>query len=160
TTETINIGDKTTTARGRRYLTYAELVNQSKAGLITLIGGTEEYDKQENLVRVKVEAVRYVESDAAWIQRILGREVGGKKNILVFNDEAHHAYRIRQDVASSEDDEEEFEDDLREATSWVDGLDRIHKHRGINLCVDLSATPYYLGSAGQETNKPFPWVVS
>src|SRR5438034_11832345 len=25
---------------------------------------------------------------------------------------------------------------------------------------DLSATPYFLGRVGQETNKPFPWVVS
>ena len=43
---------------------------------------------------------------------------------------------------------------------WVDGLDRIHKHRDINLCVDLSATPYYLGRVGQDANRPFPWVVS
>ena len=38
--------------------------------------------------------------------------------------------------------------------------DRIHKHRGINRCVDLSATPYYLGRVGQDANRPFPWVVS
>ncbi len=42
----------------------------------------------------------------------------------------------------------------------MDGLDKIHKLRGINFCVDLSATPYFLGRVGQETNKPFPWVVS
>ena len=30
------------------------------------------------------------------VNRVLGREVGGKQNILVFNDEAHHAYRIRR----------------------------------------------------------------
>src|SRR4030095_14197655 len=42
----------------------------------------------------------------------------------------------------------------------VDGLDRIHKLRGINFCVDLSATPYYLGRVGQDTNRTFPWVVS
>ena len=28
---------------------------------------------------------------------------------------------------------------------WIDGLDRVHKLRGINFCVDLSATPYFLG---------------
>jgi len=32
--------------------------------------------------------------------------------------------------------------------------------RGINLCVDLSATPYYLGRMGGATNTVFPWVVS
>ena len=48
----------------------------------------------------------------------------------------------------------------KEATVWVEGLDRIHKLRGINFCVDLSATPYWLNRIGQEANRPFPWVVS
>ncbi len=28
------------------------------------------------------------------------------------------------------------------------------------MCVDLSATPYYLARVGQDANRPFPWVVS
>ena len=48
----------------------------------------------------------------------------------------------------------------KEATVWVDGLDRIDKQRGINFCIDLRATPYFLGRAGQTTNTVFPWVVS
>ena len=91
--------------------------------------------------------------------------MGGKGNILLMNDEAHHAYRIRhaepddgeEDLFGDADQTEEF---FREATVWIDGLDRIHKLRGINLCVDLSATPYYLGRVGQDANRPFPWVVS
>src|SRR5438445_1838248 len=81
------------------------------------------------------------------------------------NDEAHHAYRIRR--AEAEEDEadlygeqEDVEEFFKEATVWVEGLDRIHKLRGINFCVDLSATPYFLGRVGQDTNKTFPWVVS
>ncbi|MGH2385178.1 MAG: hypothetical protein ACRDGB_09050, partial [Candidatus Limnocylindria bacterium] len=27
------------------------------------------------------------------------------------------------------------------------------------VCVDLSATPYYLGRMGPDTNRIFPWVV-
>ena len=112
-----------------------------------------------------MESFRYVESDAKLIERVLGREIGGKGNILIMNDEAHHAYRIRrpepdedeEDLFGEEDDGEEF---YREATVWVDGLDRIHKHRDINLCVDLSATPYYLGRVGEDASRPFPWVVS
>ena len=46
---------------------------------------------------MRVRSRRYVESDTALINRILGRDIGGKKNILVMNDEAHHAYRIRVD---------------------------------------------------------------
>jgi type III restriction enzyme len=43
---------------------------------------------------------------------------------------------------------------------WVEGLDRIHRLRGVNVCVDLSATPYFLGRMGADTNRIFPWVVS
>ena len=112
-----------------------------------------------------VESTRYVESDAALVNRVLGRQVGGKKNILVFNDEAHHAYRIRRQDDDdsddgSEDEEEEDAEFFREATVWVDGLDRIHKTRRINFCLDLSATPFFLGRVGQDTNRTFPWVVS
>ena len=161
--ETITIGAKTTTARGRRYLTPAELDRQAAAGLLSVL--SEERDSQGNLKKVFVESVKYVESDTALVNRILGREVGGKQNILVFNDEAHHAYRIRktepdegeEDIYGEEGESEEF---FKEATVWVDGLDRIHKLRGINVCVDLSATPYFLARVGQETNRTFPWVVS
>src|SRR5216684_1199339 len=161
--ETITIGAKTTTARGRRYLTPDELERQVAAGLVKVL--SEEKDKEGNLKRVRIESVKYVESDTALVNRVLGREVGGKQNILVFNDEAHHAYRIRKpELDESEEDlfgeEEDTEEFFKEATVWVDGLDRIHKLRGINFCVDLSATPYFLGRVGQDTNRTFPWVVS
>src|SRR6202008_2799470 len=38
--------------------------------------------------------------------------------------------------------------------------DRVQKLRGVNFCVDLSATPYFLGRVGQDANRPLPWVVS
>jgi type III restriction enzyme len=158
---TIKIGEKTTSGRGGRYMTEQALqlaVDQDTMRVVE--------DRRPKKQEVVVEETRYVESDTRLIQRLLGREVGGKQNILVLNDEAHHAYRIRQgDVDTAEDDAEQLDeeraDDLvHEATVWVDGLDRIHKHRKINFCVDLSATPYYLARAGDETNRIFPWVVS
>ena len=163
TRETIRIGARTTTARGTRYLTPEDLERQAATGLITVLD--EQPDRQGNLKSVSVESVRYVESDTRLIERVLGREVGGKGNILVMNDEAHHAYRIRrpepdegeEDLFGEADESEEF---YREATVWIDGLDRIHKQRRINLCIDLSATPYFLGRVGQDANRPFPWVVS
>jgi type III restriction enzyme len=163
TKETITIGSKTTTARGTRYLTREDLERQVAAGLLTLLA--EEHDKDGTLKKVTVESRRYVESDTALVNRILGREVGGKQNILVMNDEAHHAYRIVRAERSEEEDDlfgedEEAEDFFKEATVWIDGLDRIQKLRGINCCLDLSATPYFLGRVGQDTNRPFPWVVS
>ncbi len=161
--ETINIGAKTTTARGSRYLTPSDLERQVAAGMLKVL--EEERDKDGSLKKVKVESTRYVESDTSLVNRILDREGGGKQNILVLNDEAHHAYRIRREEPDAEETEEigeegEAEDFFQEATVWIEGLDRIQKLRGINFCVDLSATPYFLGRVGQETNKPFPWVVS
>lgn len=161
--ETIIVGAKTTTARGNRYMTPEALTGAMARGDVEVLG--EEKDDAGNLIKVKIRSYEYVESDTALVNRVLGREVGGKQNILVFNDEAHHAYRIRKDEPDeSEDDlfgeDEEIEEFFKEATVWVEGLDKIHKLRGINLCVDLSATPYYLGRVGQETNRTFPWVIS
>jgi type III restriction enzyme len=164
TTEAIRIGPKTTTARNKRYLTLEEYERQVSRGLLT-VNRVETDAKTGALKKVFVESTRYVESDTALLQRVLGRDIGGKKNILVLNDEAHHAYRIVEESPGEEDaHDEEDEDDLlkdkKEATVWVEGLDRIHRMRGINVCVDLSATPYFVGRVGQDTNKPFPWVVS
>jgi type III restriction enzyme len=155
TRESINIGPKKTKARGSRYLTPEDLERQVAAGLLTVL--EEQRDRDGSLKKVKVESTRYVESDTSLINRVLGREVGGKQNILVLNDEAHHAYRIKREEPEPREEEEfgeeeEAEEFFQEATVWIDGLDRIHKHRGINFCVDLSATPYFLGRVGQETN--------
>ncbi len=162
TKETINIAAKTTTARGTRYLSLEDFERQVAAGMLTVLH--EERDKQGHLTKVTVESFRHVKSDTALINEVLGRDVGGKQNLLVLNDEAHHAYRIKRDEPEpgEEDqlDEEDADQFFREATIWIDGLDKIQKLRGINFCIDLSATPYFLGRVGQETNKPFPWVVS
>jgi type III restriction enzyme len=163
TVEYIHIGAKTTTARGKRYLTQEDFKRQVDAGMLEVL--EEETDEHGHFLRVKVESLRYVESDTSILNRVLGREVGGKQNILILNDEAHHAYRIRreeededeEDAVGEEDTAEEF---FKEANVWMEGLDRIHKHRGINFAVDLSATPYFLARVGQDTNRPFPWVVS
>ena len=161
--EIIHIGQKTTTARGKRYLTSEEYIRQASLGLIEVID--EEKDRDGHVTHARVTRDRYVESDTSLVNRILGRDVGGKQNILVLNDEAHHAYRIRKEEPDEQEtdllgDVLEAEDFYKEATVWIDGLDRMHKLRGINFCVDLSATPYFLGRVGQETNRPFPWVVS
>ena len=160
TQETIRIADKTTTARNLRYMTPQALEVQIAVQNIRIL--SERRDKQGRLTAVVVERERYVESDTAVVNRIIGREVGGKQNILVMNDEAHHAYRIQRDQGGDEElfDAEEEDEFYREATVWVEGLDRVNKLRGINFCLDLSATPYYLGRMGKMTGRPFPWVVS
>ena len=49
---------------------------------------------------------------------------------------------------------------MKEATVWIDGLDKIARLRGINFCIDLGRHPYFIGGAGGATNTVFPWVVS
>ena len=46
----------------------------------------------------------------------------------------------------------------RRRSGW--GLDRINAACGIGLCVDLSATPFYLHGSGYPEGSPFPWMVS
>ena len=163
TTETVTIGDKTTTARGSRYMTRQLFEAQVATGAVRVLE-VKEKEADGSPRKVKVEATRYVESDGALVNRVIGREVGGKQNLLVLNDEAHHAYRIPPQEADEdgddEDEEETLEEFRREATVWVDGLDRIHKLRGVNFCVDLSATPYFLSRVGAQGSRPFPWIVS
>ena len=158
--ESIRIGDKTTTARGTRYLSLHDYRAQVAAGLLEVL--KEEIDASGSLVRAQVASRRYVESDAAWLERVLGIKAGRRANVLVLNDEAHHAYRIRSEEPDEfeEADDEGFEEYYKEATVWVEGLDRMHKQAGINTCIDFSATPYFLGRVGAQANRPFPWVVS
>jgi len=157
---TVLIGRKVTTTYSRRYMTDASLKAGMAAGTIQVVEGSEVYEGG-HLKSVQIEEAKYIESETALVNRVFGKEVGGKRNILVFNDEAHHAYRIRQEEPDEdEDDDGEVEDLAKEATEWITGLDKIHKLRGINFCVDLSATPYFLARVGRETNKPFPWVIS
>lgn len=105
------------------------------------------------------------ESDTAFCNRVL-KELGSKKNILVINDEAHHAYRPKQKLPDEElkklyaEERKQYEKLVNEATVWINGLDRINAVRGINFCLDFSATPFYIKGTGYEEGSPFPWVVS
>ncbi len=115
--------------------------------------------------------IKYFETDAAWFKRIRGEFGNGKGRSaqwLIFNDEAHHAYRRGEasTVASLDDDRYLATKNAREATVWIEGLDRIDRlagggrRRGICCCIDLSATPFYIQGSGNEVGKPFPWLVS
>jgi type III restriction enzyme len=99
------------------------------------------------------------ESDEAFVRRVLGK-LGGYKDILIINDEAHHAYRKPAESKVSKKDAEELGIDLEEATRWIEGLDRIHKMRRIIRCFDLSATPFAPTGKTSTESSLFEWVVS
>ncbi len=99
------------------------------------------------------------ESDEAYVRRILGK-LAGYKDLIIINDEAHHAYRKPAEVKVSKKDAEELGIDLEEATRWIEGLDRIHKMRRIIRCFDLSATPFAPTGKTSTESALFEWVVS
>ncbi|MGI9228834.1 MAG: DEAD/DEAH box helicase family protein, partial [Gammaproteobacteria bacterium] len=161
--EKVFIGAKNTTARGRRYMTEKDLREKQMLGILEIL--SEEKDDSGELKSAEIRADKFVESDTALLRRVLEKELGTKSNILVFNDEAHHAYRPQMESDDSEqgtllDDDDMVKEYCNEATVWVKGLDTVQKLRGINFCVDFSATPYFLAKAGANTNRIFPWTVS
>ena len=169
TIQTIFVGDKNTTARGRRYMTPETLTAALASGAFSVVAGSEVEDEQGNIISLKASYVEYVESDTALVRRVLQKAIGGKTNLLVINDEAHHAYRIhpaRKRADDLSDDsmdaadgatDEEFK---AQAAVWVSGLDRINKARAINFVLDLRATPFYLARGGLEAGRPFHWLAS
>lgn len=99
------------------------------------------------------------ESDTAFVRRVLGK-LAACKNIVVINDEAHHAYRLPADVKIGRKQALEAGLDPDEATRWIEGLDRIHKTCGVLRAFDLSATPFApTGKANTEAGL-FSWIVS
>ncbi|MBD9411563.1 BPTD_3080 family restriction endonuclease [Stutzerimonas stutzeri] len=99
------------------------------------------------------------ESDEAYVRRILGK-LAGHKDLVIINDEAHHAYRKPAEAKVSKKDAEELGIDLEEATRWIEGLDRIHKMRRVIRCFDLSATPFAPTGKTSTESALFEWVVS
>jgi type III restriction enzyme len=99
------------------------------------------------------------ESDKAFVRRVLGK-LAGFKDLVVLNDEAHHAYRIPADLKVSKKQAEEQGLDLEEATRWIEGLDRIHGQLRIAHCFDLSATPFAPTGKTNTEQGLFDWIVS
>jgi len=94
-------------------------------------------------------------SDEAWLREVLV-DLPGAKNLVVLNDEAHHAWR----VFPGGDKGGTSKADREEATVWVGGLDRVHRSRGILRCFDLSATPFVPSGKANAEDFLFPWIVS
>ncbi|MBQ9578910.1 MAG: DEAD/DEAH box helicase family protein, partial [Ottowia sp.] len=99
------------------------------------------------------------ESDEAFVRRVLG-PMAQHRDILVLNDEAHHAYRKPAEAKISKKDAELHGIDLEAATRWIEGLDRIHGVRRIVRCFDLSATPFAPTGKTSTEQALFSWVVS
>jgi len=113
------------------------------------------WETEEQLKKRRSVDKRGAKSDEAYTREVLG-DMASTKNMIVINDEAHHAWRVPAESKIKGVKKEEIE----EATKWIGGLDRIHRVRGILNCYDFSATPF--APTGKRTSEEalFSWIVS
>lgn len=113
------------------------------------------WDSEEKLSKKKSVDKRGAKSDEAYVREVLG-DMANVTNLIVINDEAHHAWRIPAESKIKGVKKE----DIEESTVWVGGLDRIHRARGIIHCFDLSATPFAPSGKKATEEALFSWIVS
>ena len=103
-----------------------------------------------------------LETEGQMIQRVMP-DLMGMKNILVFNDEAHHCYRAKPEKEEEEltgDEKKEAEQNNEAARLWISGLEAVNRKLGITRVFDLSATPFFLRGSGYAEGTLFPWTMS
>ena len=112
------------------------------------------WDTDERLRKRRSVDKRGAKSDEAYVREVLG-DLASARNILIINDEAHHAWRRPAGYKGKIEKEEE-----EMATVWINGLDRIHKARGILTCYDFTATPFAPTGKTSPEETLYPWIIS
>ena len=113
------------------------------------------WDSDEKIKKKRSVDKRGAKSDEAYVREVLG-DMANAHNILVINDEAHHAWRVPAESKVKG----VSKDEIDEATVWVSGLDRIHNARNILRCFDFSATPFSPSGKKSTEEALFAWIVS
>ena len=113
------------------------------------------WETKERVAKKRGVDKRGSKSDEAYVREVLG-DMAAARNLLVINDEAHHAWR----VPAGSKVRGVAKDEIEEATKWVGGLDRIHRARNILACYDFSATPFAPSGNQSSEEALFGWVVS
>ena len=130
-----------------------EKLNQAKVKVINW--HVLNWETPDQIARKKGVDKRGAKSDEAYVREVLG-DLAQIKNLVVINDEAHHAWRVPAESKVKGVKKEEIE----EATKWVGGLDRIHRTRNILSCYDFSATPFAPSGKTSSQEALFSWIVS
>jgi type III restriction enzyme len=113
------------------------------------------WETEEKIAKKRGVDKRGAKSNEAYVRHVLG-DMAQAHNILVINDEAHHAWRVPAGSKVSG----VSRDDIEEATKWVGGLERINAARGVLSCYDFSATPFVPSGKKSSEESLFGWVVS
>lgn len=139
------------------------LMDKLREGQVKIINWHKlAWDTQEKLnTKVEKGQLRSVDkrkqieiSDTAYAKQVLG-EMATAQNLLVINDEAHHAWR-----SAAESKEKGKSADEIDNTVWVGGLDKLHAKVPILRCHDLSATPFAPTGKKSDEAGLFKWIVS
>ncbi len=117
------------------------------------------WDSEEQIAKRRSVDKRGAKSDEAYTREVLG-EMASARNILVINDEAHHAWRVNWEAEGKYLRSRDMKDSAAEATVWIGGLDRLNKSRGILTCYDFSATPFTPSGKKSSEEALFNWIVS
>ncbi len=120
------------------------------------------WETEEQIAKKRGVDKRGVMSDKAYVREVL-EDMATARNLLVINDEAHHAWRIsakncRESPGSKVKGIRK--NVVEEATKWVGGLDRIHRACGILKCYDFSATPFAPSGNRNRDDALFDWIIS
>ncbi len=116
---------------------------------------TLNWETEEQVAKKKGVDKRGAKSNEAYVREVL-KGMEDARNLVVINDEAHHAWRIPAESKIKGVKKE----DIEEATKWVGGLDRIHAGRGILSCYDFSATPFAPTGKTATTEALYGWIIS
>ena len=117
------------------------------------------WDSEDQVKKRRSVDKRGVKSDEAYTREVLGK-MASAHNLLVVNDEAHHAWRVNWEAEGKYLRSRDLKDSAQEATVWIGGLDRLHRARGILGCYDFSATPFTPSGKKSSEEALFGWIVS
>jgi len=117
------------------------------------------WESEEQVKKRRSVDKRGVKSDEAYTRDVLG-PMASARNLLVINDEAHHAWRVNPEAEGKYLRSRDLRDSAEEATVWVGGLDRLHRTRGIQTAYDFSATPFMPSGKRTREEALFGWIVS
>ena len=117
------------------------------------------WDSDEQVMKRRSVDKRGVRSDEAYAREVLC-DMASARNLLVVNDEAHHAWRVNWEAEGKYLRSRDLKDSAHEATVWIGGLDRLHRARGILGCYDFSATPFTPSGKKSSDEALFGWIVS
>ena len=108
-------------------------------------------------------ALNTQETHGKMMQRVM-KPLMSFRRIMAFNDEGHHCYREKADIAEDKnldvDEKNEADKNNAKARLWITGLEAVKKKMDLLAVIDLSATPFFLQGSGYHEGTLFPWTVS